>query len=413
MKNSNKKILITLLTLALVGMVIFYYGKQYIPKYHWDENYINTNDQPYGLKFLFDLFSKSRPKSNFIVINKELKYVDFSDTSSLYVFIGGKYYIDETSSYLLINFVKRGNNVFISSKESTHNIFSILTQGKKPIIYCKYYNDSLVHINLNNGPDTGTFQFDYKLLKKRAINSWYCFDSLYFADTLSFLGFEKISSIRNCYVDCFRIKCGKGWFIFHFNPVLLSNYVLTGKDGYRYINSLFSQYNKKTIIWDEYSKLSLYNRGYGNSHETPLRFILSERSLKWAWYLICIFVLIFIVVNAKRKQAFIPVMQINRNTTIEYLNSISVLYYQNNSLEFLADQIFKQLSIFLKHKYDISVDVKKQETVKLLALKSSVSEEKINELFTYYSYVKYSFDREKKELIKFYQLTEYFYKNCK
>ncbi len=413
MKNSSKKILITLLTIALVGLVIFYYGKQYIPKYHWDENYLNTNDQPYGLKFLFDLFANSRPKSNFVVINKELKYLNFKDTSALYIFIGGKYYIDKLSSYLLIDFVRRGNNAFISSRASTHNIFTILTQGKKPTIYFKYYLDSLVQINFNNLLDTENYEFDYKFLKKKAIYRWIGFDSLYFADTLSVLGFEKISSFRHYYVDCFRIKCGKGWFIFHFNPILLSNYNLTGKDGYKYFNSLFSQYNKKTIFWDEYSKLSMDNRGFGNVYETPLRFILSERSLKWAWYLICIFVLLFILINAKRRQAFIPILRDNRNTTIEYLNSISVLYYQNNSLEFLADQIFKQLSIFIKHKYEIIVDQRNQEIAKLLALKSGIPMEKVTELFTYYSYVKYSYDRENKELIKFYQLTEYFYKNCK
>lgn len=220
-------------------------------------------------------------------------------------------------------------------------------------------------------------------------------------------------NIQNYYVDCFRIKYGKGWFIFHFNPILLSNYTLTGKQGLSYINSLFSEYNKNRIYWDEFSKTALYNDYMNPANESPLRFILSERSLRWSWYFICILVLVFVIMNAKRKQAYIPLLPSNRNTTIDYINSISTLYYQNDSLVFLADEILKQFLIFVKHKYNIPLNLEKSQIAKLLAPKSGIQEEIINKLFKHHMGVKYSPMKETKDLIEFYKLTEYFYTNCK
>ena len=90
-----------------------------------------------------------------------------------------------------------------------------------------------------------------------------------------------------------------------------------------------------------------------------------------------------------------------------------MLYYQNNSLVFLADEILKQLLVFIKHKYEISPNLDKSEIARLLAPKSGISEETINKLFKLHMGVKYSPMTETKDLIEFYSLTEYFYKNCK
>ena len=90
-----------------------------------------------------------------------------------------------------------------------------------------------------------------------------------------------------------------------------------------------------------------------------------------------------------------------------------MLYYQSNSMVFLADEILKQLLVFIKHKYDVSPNLDKSEIARLLAPKSGISEELINKLFQQHMGVKYSPVRETKDFFEFYALTEYFYKNCK
>ena len=291
MSNSSKKITLLFSAIALIGVVIYFYFKDYIPKYNWSENYINTNEQPYGLKLIFNLLSKTHSKTDFIIINKPPKEaLNKSDSSSLYILIGGNFFIDSLSSIALIDFVKRGNNAFISSIESTHLLFRVLTNAERPTLYYTNFEDSVIDVKFDSIHNNASYKFEYKFYKKLAKYKWAGVDSIMFADTLSKYRYERVTTIHNYYVDCFRVKCGKGWFIFHFNPLFLTNYNLSGKDGFNYVNSLFSDYNKKTIYWDEFSKTATRDDYQNPGHESPLRFILSQRSLKWAWYLICILV---------------------------------------------------------------------------------------------------------------------------
>jgi hypothetical protein len=123
--------------------------------------------------------------------------------------------------------------------------------------------------------------------------------------------------------------------------------------------------------------------------------------------------LIFVIFNSKRKQAFIPLLPDNKNTTIEYINSIAILHHQSGYDEFLADEILKQFLTFVKHKYGISPNIKKKEMASILAPISGISEDMLNNLYKHYMGVKHSDQVENKDLLEFYTLTEYFYQNCK
>lgn len=385
----------------------------YFPKYRWGENYTASNEHPYGLKLFYDLL-KSKYKNDFILINRPPKnQLANKDTSSTYIFIGDKFILDSASSSQLYSFVQRGNNAIISCKESTHDLFLEFTKNQHPNITYKYHYNIKIDLAFDSVHGSSKFRFDFKQYKQAVTYRWAGLDSLYFTDTLAYFGYEKVSSFNNYYIDCFRFKVGKGWIVFHFNPVLFSNYTLSGKNGYNYAKSLLSPYLEKKIYWDEYSKAP-EDLDYSNSaHETPLRFILSQKSLRWAWYLIGILALLFIIFNSKRKQAFIPLMPSNKNTTLEYINSVSALHYQNGSLAYLSDEILKQFMYFIKHRYDISSNMDKSLIAKKLAPKSGIREEIIHKLFKHYMGVRYSPVKETNDLIEFYKLTEYFYKNCK
>lgn len=177
----------------MVGSVVYYYTKEYSPKYRWNEDYTCTNDQPYGLKFLYDVLSKSRPKSDFVILNKAPKFsLNGNDSSALYIFIGSNFYCDSLSSERLVDFVHRGNAAYISSSVSTHYIFSLITHGKKRFVHYKNYIDSIIDLTFSNARYDSSYKFEYKQFKKIVRYRWAGIDSLYFADSLSIYGFERI-----------------------------------------------------------------------------------------------------------------------------------------------------------------------------------------------------------------------------
>lgn len=413
MSRKNKITVLVTCVICIISIVLYWYIKTYSPKYKWNENYINTSEQPYGLKLCYELLSQSSGNKKFITINKNFKEVlAKEDSSALYFFAGDKFICDSVNSLALLDFVHRGNNAFISNIHAEHHLYSFLTDGKYPCLYYNTWHDKYIDIKFDSVPEN-TFIFNHKTGMNLTKYQWVGYDSVFVADTLSLFGFQKVSSFIYGYVDCFRIKYGKGWFIIHHNPILFSNYYLSQVVGLKYINHLLTPYKKSKILWDEFSKTSDYGSNGNQKFKTPLRFILSEKSLRWTWYLIIIFVLLFVIFNSKRKQAYIPLLPENKNMTTEFINSVAILHYQNKSADYLADEVLKQFLTFVKNKYDISPNLKKNEIAKLLAPLSGISEEKLNELFKYYMGVKYSQSIENKDLIEFYRLTEYFYQNCK
>jgi hypothetical protein len=406
--------LLIVLVVGIISTSIYFYLKNYLPKFRWTENYTFNDDQPYGLKLAYELLKSTHPNNNFIFMNQSLRnFLSKKDTTGLYVFIGAKFICDSAQSELLTDFVKKGNNAFISSIESTHYIFSILSNAERPVVYYTNFEDSIVNISFDTLQHKPQYQFDHKNGKKLSKYNWAGVDSFVFSDTLSLYGYERISNINLELIDCFRIKYGKGWFIFHFNPILFTNYTLSRKSGFHYFNQILSEYNKPVLYWDEFSKIPGINDSDNPTHESPLRFILSDKSLRWAWYLSGFFILLFIAFNAKRKQASIPLLPDNKNTTVEFIHSIASLHYQNNATVFLTEEILKQFLSFVKINYGISPHLEKGEIIRVLAPKSGISETVISDLFKHYVSAKYSPVNEMNDLLEFYRLTEYFYQNCK
>jgi hypothetical protein len=399
-------------TVVLLSTVLYFYSKSSAPKYRWTENYDYDNVQPYGLKLVVDILSVSDSKSKFVFINEPPQhFINDKDTGALYMFIGEKYICDSSFSHHLTDFVKRGNNAFISSIGGEHWLFSILTNERHAFLNTNYLNDSIIHVKFDN-PKT-SYKFDHKHGKKLENYKWVGLDSLFLKDSLAMFGFEPVSFINNELVDCMRIKYGKGWFIFHSSPLFFTNYSLSKKEGLDYINHLIAAYKKPRVLWDEFSKSPLDNASFKSNHESPLRFILSERSLRWSWYLLCFFVLLFVIFNSKRKQAPIPLMPANNNTTIEYIDSIAMLYYKGNSTSFLTEEIMKQFLSFVKHKYKISTSLNKEEIPGILAPLSGIPENDLIQLFKYYKESLYSFEDSSRNVIELHRLIEKFYQNCK
>ena len=413
MSSSTKKILLIITSIVLIVTILYLYEQQYNPKYRWIENYNYDNNQPYGLKLFYDLLAASHSKKDLTLVDSPpIKFLSGTDTSSLYIFVGASFITDSATSLKFMDFVRKGNVVFLSSVKADHHFFQYLTDDKCLSVQYEHYSDTIAYIRFfqNTGEDS-IFTFDYKIEKKLVDHRWYGLNKTLFADTFATFGFEKITNLNNDLIDCYKVKYGKGWFVFHKNPILFTNYNLRQKIGLSYANRIFEKFTRTKIYWDEYSKSPA--KTTEKDQESPLRFILSERSLKWSWYLLCLFLLLFVVFNAKRHQSYIPLLPSNVNTTIEYINSIASLHYQNNSQIFLADEILRQFLTFIKHKYNISPHLDRQQMIKVLALRSGIPEEKISILFRRHSEVRYSTVPEIKDFFEFYKLTEYFYQNCK
>lgn len=75
-----------------------------------------------------------------------------------------------------------------------------------------------------------------------------------------------------------------------------------------------------------------------------MRYILSEKALKYAWYVLLALLFIFLIFRSRREQRIIPIYKQEENHTVEFAKTISSLYQENGEVK---DIISKKIDYFL------------------------------------------------------------------
>ncbi|HQZ43450.1 MAG TPA: hypothetical protein PK735_11240, partial [Flavobacteriales bacterium] len=104
---------------------------------------------------------------------------------------------------------------------------------------------------------------------------------------------------------------GSGRFVLCSMPDAFTNFNLLKNDNAEFISGAFSILPQWPVIWDEF-----YKAGRGES-QTPLRYLLSQEALRWAWYIALGLIMLYIAVYARRQQRAIPIVAAPLNATRE------------------------------------------------------------------------------------------------
>jgi hypothetical protein len=114
--------------------------------------------------------------------------------------------------------------------------------------------------------------------------------------------------------------------------------------------------------------------------ETPLRFILTNESLRWAYYITAISLLLFMIFEMKRKQRIIPIIKPLTNTTLEFVGTIGNLYFQGNDHKNIAEKKINFFMDQLRTKYWLNTSHLDETFVKIAAKKMGQPEEDVRRL---------------------------------
>ena len=109
---------------------------------------------------------------------------------------------------------------------------------------------------------------------------------------------------------------------------------------------------------------------------SPMRYILSHKPLRNAWYLAALTLVLFCGFKARRRQRVIPVISKPKNHSLEFAKLIGTLYYQHGDnadlvrkkFVFLAERIRTAIQIdILGHQFP-------PEAAKMIALRTGLDE---------------------------------------
>ena len=163
----------------------------------------------------------------------------------------------------------------------------------------------------------------------------------------------------------------------HTQALFLTNFFLLEQDGFRYAKSVFRPFNGKNVYWIN------PNRNYfeNTNHSSPLSYILSQKELRTAWYILLVALGLYLIFKSRREQKIIPLIEPEKNLSIEFTNAIASMYYESGNP---SDIVKKQIDYFFysvrKHFNVNTQHIEDEHFIYILAQKAQISEKETYEL---------------------------------
>jgi hypothetical protein len=178
-----------------------------------------------------------------------------------------------------------------------------------------------------------------------------------------------------------RMTWGKGYLVLNSTPLAFTNIYLLAASNHEFVSKTMSYLQDGDVHWTEF-----YHLGRMES-KTPLRFILTNEPLAWAYYITVVSIILFMLFEAKRKQRIIPVIKPLANTSLEFVSTIGNLYYQNGDHKNLAEKRIHFLLEQIRTKYLLKTSMFNDEFLNALASKSGNTKEEVEALFRTISFI--------------------------
>ena len=326
----------------------------------WSPNFTASDKVPFGCYVLYEELEGFYPNSEIKQITKdpfEFFQNNTTNNNSAYFFINENINFDKNTYSKLSNYVKAGNTVFISGR----NFGNVLQDSLGVDTYTDYY---FLEEEIKTDFFSPNFKLDSIAKFKRGIykSVFKEFDTI----NTTVLGYFKTEFNKLEEVNFIKLKHGNGFFYFHTLPEAFTNYYLL-KDNQSYAEHVLSYLNPKEIYWDDYLKSGR------KVVDSKMRFVLTQPSLKWGYYITLLGILLFVIFRGKREQRIIKVVDPLKNSTIEFTKTIGDLHFQHKDF---SNIIAKKITYFLekiRSQYYLDTNNLNEDFCKKLAQKSGNS----------------------------------------
>ena len=288
---------------------------------------------PYGTRYAFENLSSVFPNADIRTGNQFpilFQNESTEDTARALIILSPLFAPEPDEMRSIIRFASSGNQVFISALEIDDTVMTMLHQKKKTrfILIQDSSEVSILNPNRNEWVKFTYPGYDFN-------NYFDMIDSGY----TTVLGRNSKGQ-----ANFIRIAYQHGGAIFiHLNPFEFSNFFLLHKKNKTYYDLAFSYMPRQTAVveWSDYFRYRKHARSFSSLH-----FILSKRSLRWAFWLTVLLFLLMFIVESKRKQRPIGEVQPLRNASEDFVKTVGRLYFQQkNNQNLLA----KMVAAFLEN----------------------------------------------------------------
>lgn len=304
-----------------------------------------------------------------------------------YVFVNHRFILEPADKDYIYDFIKSGNNLFVVAENYDYSMMQHIGIS----MHSESLNDSIYYMSDNKD-------------RKYNISLGWSNESFKIKDCK--YPVRVLANNKQGNPVFIQIKYGKGSIYLHAIPTAFTNQTLVKTRKYDFAFRCLSYIPKSSnILWDEYQTQGPIN--------TSISELLKVAPLRLAVLITVLGMLIFVLFRIKRVQRVIPIVKPPVNSSVEFLETISSLYYKKKDFKTIADKRQAYLLDFIRKHYYMSTENIDEEFISSLCVKSRFDKDKLSQLFNLYDSIKWSDAISNEVFMKYCNLLEDFYRTIK
>lgn len=362
---------------------------------------------PYGTFVAFNGLSKVFPRAT-VKPEKAIpgywKELDKEARDQALVIVSTRFAADEEELESLAKFVSNGNDVFISAvylSSAADKFFEVNSSSYNFEFFNIKDLDDEFRCTLSAPPFTKPLKFYYP---GRTF-------STYFSDVDTATSFV----LGRDYVgrpNFIQLRLGGGNFFVHLEPLAFSNYFLLHRNNMGYFDQAMSLLKPgiRKIVWDEYYIDKKEDYSPPKKKDGWFRVLMRYPAFRAALLTAFLALLVFVLLEMRRKQRMIPVIKKPRNESLDFVKTIGRLYYDRGDHRNLGRKMSAYFLEHVRNRYKLATNTLDAEFTKSLHYKSGIPENEIQDIIHSIREMEQDASINSDKLTKFHKKLEAFYK---
>lgn len=395
-KKGSVYIIIVVLTLAL--LMVLQYNK---PKeLNWFPSFVAQHKIPYGTFVLNELIGKMFSDVNQVRTPPFEFLNNNSAVEGTYLLINDNIQFGESELDKLLDWTSKGNTLFVASSSFEKTLLDTLNLKTSGLFAGFGDEQKQLHqlVNPNLNPDAV-----YPFGKDNYTNFFKSIDTL----KTTVLGIVDNPSdsleISKEHFDVIRQDFGNGKIILSTFPKAFTNYFILKDNNRDYTAGLLSYIDGSRPIYID----NHYKSGK-KFYTSPMYIFLNTKEFKWAYYLILIGAVIYVIFEGKRKQRAIPVVVPLKNQTLAFTRTIADMYYVKGERKQISEHKIEQFLEYIRSHFYLGTINREEDFYRNLAARSSHKIDEIRDKFNFIEKLRNQQEVSDEELKKLNTLIEKF-----
>ena len=360
MSRFEKRIL-WLLGLLIVGLSLL---EAVAPKpINWAPSYSRYHRTPYGGQLVYESIRDLFPEVHTthepvdIAAGRRIENEAIADAPVNHLYINSTFALNKLSTEYLLGLVELGDHVFIAA-EDFHNVLADTLNLDVERLHWMGNDTSDIRFIGDHRIAQGVFRYARS------------FPGAYFTryDTTR----TRVLAVDGAsHPVLLEMVWGDGRIVLCSAPRAFTNYNLLKNNNATFLAGALSVLPFRPLVWDEFYKVGRMES------TTPLRFLLNQPALRWAWFIALTLLVLYIIVYTRRQQRPIPVVAPPRNATRELAHTIGRLYWHKGDHADIARKMIAHFKDELRARTYLRTFAYDEATVAHLATKTGRDKEEI------------------------------------